>query len=54
LSETANFAFTRLNGIKGVTPIQSNAAMYMMVRIDIEEFDDIADDMDFVKKLLHE
>ena len=28
--------------------------MYMMVKIDIDEFDDIADDIDFCKKLLTE
>ena len=28
--------------------------MYMMVRIDIEEFEDVTDDLDFAKKLLAE
>lgn len=32
----------------------SSAAMYMMVRIDMEHFADIEDDMDFVRKLLAE
>ena len=47
-------AYTRLSQIRGITPIRSSAAMYMMVKIDIDEFDDIADDIDFCKKLLTE
>jgi aspartate/methionine/tyrosine aminotransferase len=54
LKETSDFAYTRLKDIKGLTPIRATAAMYMMVRIDIEEFEDIIDDIDFAKKLLKE
>jgi tyrosine aminotransferase len=35
-------------------PIQAKAAMYMMVKIEIEEFEDIIDDIDFCKKMLAE
>lgn len=54
LSATSAAAFERLSSIRGVTPIRSSAAMYMMVRIDFEEFSDISDDVDFCKKMLHE
>jgi tyrosine aminotransferase len=54
LKESADFAYDRLNGIKGVTPIKATAAMYMMVKINIDEFEDITDDVDFAKKLLNE
>ena len=54
LKTTADYAFERLTAIKGVTPIKSSAAMYMMVRVDLEEFKDIEDDVDFAKKLLAE
>jgi tyrosine aminotransferase len=54
LKECSNHAFSRLSGIRGIQPIQAKAAMYMMVRINIEDFEDIADDVDFCKKLLNE
>jgi aspartate/methionine/tyrosine aminotransferase len=52
LKEASMTAFERLSKIKGVTPIKSSAAMYMMVRIDLDLLTDIADDVDFCKKLL--
>lgn len=54
LALSSTTAFTRLSEIKGITPIKSSAAMYMMVRIDMDAFGDIADDVDFCKKLLQE
>ena len=54
LAASSQAAFSRLSQIRGVTPIRSSAAMYMMVRIDFEEFEGIADDVEFCKKLLHE
>lgn len=54
LAFTSQLAFTRLSTIRGVTPIRSSAAMYMMVRIDFEEFEGISDDVDFCAKLLTE
>jgi len=54
LSAASETAFTRLSSIRGVTPIRSSAAMYMMVRIDTAEFSDIPDDIAFCKKLLAE
>ena len=35
-------------------PVKATAAMYMMVGIQVEEFKDIEDDVDFAKKLLNE
>ena len=54
LSQSSQAAFSKLSGIRGVTPIRSSAAMYMMVRIELQEFADISDDVDFCKKLLTE
>jgi tyrosine aminotransferase len=54
LKETSDFAFDKLTGIRGIDPIRSKAAMYMMVKINIDEFEGIEDDVDFCKKLLNE
>ena len=54
LKASSDVAFERLSAIKGITPIKSSAAMYMMVRIDKELLKDLADDIDFCKKLLAE
>lgn len=52
LKEASDCAFERLSKVKGVTPIRSSAAMYMMVRIEMDMLNDIEDDIDFCKKLL--
>jgi tyrosine aminotransferase len=54
LKEIAEFAYAELQGIRGIKPTKSRAAMYMMVQIDLEEFKDIIDDVDFSKKFLEE
>jgi aspartate/methionine/tyrosine aminotransferase len=54
LKETADYAYERLQGIRGIKPMRSKAAMYMMVKIEMDEFVDIVDDIDFCKKLLAE
>ena len=54
LAASSQAAFLRLSHVRGVTPIRSSAAMYMMVRIDFEEFEGIKDDVEFCKMLLHE
>ncbi len=52
LKTAADAAYERLLNIKGIKPIKTSAAMYMMVGIEIDEFKDISDDIDFCKKLL--
>lgn len=52
LKEASETAFNRLSSIKGVQPIKSSAAMYMMVRIELDAMEGIEDDVDFCKKLL--
>ena len=52
LALSSQTAFTRISEIRGISPIRSSAAMYMMVKIDIAQFKDITDDIDFCKKLL--
>ena len=54
LAASSLAAFDRLSSIRGVTPIKSSAAMYMMVRIEFQEFDGIENDVQFCKMLLHE
>ncbi len=54
LQATSRHAFEKLSGIKGIKPIRANAAMYMMVKLDLSVFKDIKDDVDFCQKLLHE
>ena len=52
LKACADAAFERLSTIKGIKPIKSSAAMYMMVKIERNESQGIDDDIDFCKKLL--
>lgn len=54
LKESGKAAFERFSKIPGLIPVQSSAAMYMMVRFDPDYFEDITDEVDFVKKLLKE
>jgi len=54
LKITSDHAFSKLSELRGVTPIKARGAMYMMVKIEIDEFKDIEDDLDFAVKLLHE
>jgi tyrosine aminotransferase len=51
LKTSADVAFERLSTIKGIKPMKSSAAMYMMVGFEIELFKDIVDDLDFCRKL---
>ena len=52
LKEASEAGFERLSSIKGIKPIKSSAAMYMMVKIEMEYFQGINDDIDFCKQLL--
>lgn len=52
LKTSADAAYARLSKIKGIKPVKTSAAMYMMVGFEINEFKDIVDDIDFCKKLL--
>lgn len=54
LKTAADAAYERLLNIRGIKPIKTSAAMYMMVGIETSEFKDINDDIDFCKKLLQE
>jgi len=54
LKATSEVAFERFSKIPGMIPVKSSAAMYMMVCIDMNHFEGIEDDVDFVKKFLAE
>jgi tyrosine aminotransferase len=52
LKATSHYAYEKLSGIRGLTPVRASAAMYMMVRIDTSQFADIESDVQFCQKLL--
>jgi len=54
LLENANFSYERLTKIKGLTVVKPKATLYLMVGIDITQFNGIKDDVDFSQKLLQE
>ena len=54
LKTTSDYIFNKLQGLRGIEPIRANAGMYMMIRIFPDEFKDIADDVEFSKKLIEE
>ena len=54
LEKNANIVMAQLNGTTGLTCIEPQAAMYVMVRIQPELFEDIKDDVEFCAKLLQE
>lgn len=39
--EAADLAYEKISAIKGLIPVKASAAMYMIVRIDLEEFEGI-------------
>jgi tyrosine aminotransferase len=55
LETNARFTFERLRTVPGLEPITPQGAMYVMVRVDADSFDDtINSGMDFVQALLDE
>eukprot|EP00510_Aplanochytrium_minuta_P000071 CAMPEP_0184028082 /NCGR_PEP_ID=MMETSP0954-20121128/14599_1 /TAXON_ID=627963 /ORGANISM="Aplanochytrium sp, Strain PBS07" /LENGTH=399 /DNA_ID=CAMNT_0026312799 /DNA_START=2676 /DNA_END=3876 /DNA_ORIENTATION=+ len=55
LEENAKFLTKFLDSVKGLKTVQPQGAMYMMLQIEVSEFDNtISDDIDFANKLLEE
>ncbi|KJE96524.1 tyrosine aminotransferase [Capsaspora owczarzaki ATCC 30864] len=54
IEEHAKLSYEMLGKIDGLVPIMPQGTMYFMVGIQIEKFKDIANDMDFVQKLVTE
>lgn len=54
LQNHANIAFQLLNEIPGLSPIMPAGAMYMMVGLDMKNFPEFHDELDFVQALVHE
>jgi len=54
LEDRANYSLKLLSQIPGLFPLSPQGTLYMMVRIDIAAFKDIADDVDFMRKLFVE
>ncbi|CAG8593913.1 2511_t:CDS:2, partial [Racocetra persica] len=54
LEHNASISADILSKIRGLHVIVPQGAMYMMVGINVEEFKDIKDDLEFTEKLLEE
>ena len=54
LLKASNHLFEIFDKIDGLHPIRAKGAMYMMIKIVIDQFKDIKDDVDFCKKMLIE
>lgn len=54
LEAQAKAVLAACEGIKGLTPVKPQGAMYVMIGIDVNQFKDIANDRDFAAKLLTE
>jgi len=54
LKDASDLAYERTSHIRGLEPVKAQAAMYMMIRIHLDDFIDISDDIDFCKKFLAE
>eukprot|EP01103_Thecamoeba_quadrilineata_P019761 TRINITY_DN8159_c0_g1_i1.p1 TRINITY_DN8159_c0_g1~~TRINITY_DN8159_c0_g1_i1.p1 ORF type:complete len:447 (+),score=45.42 TRINITY_DN8159_c0_g1_i1:95-1342(+) len=54
LEKHSQFLYSTLKELPGLVPIRPNGAMYMMVKIELGQFEDITGDIDFSQKLLRE
>lgn len=54
LSANAEIVYEKLNGLPGIKPIKPAGAMYLMVRLDIDNFPGLNNDLEFSKALIKE
>ncbi len=54
LAHNADIVFDKLNNLRGIQPIKPSGAMYLMVRIDIKNFPQFKNDMEFSQALIKE
>ncbi|XP_068459740.1 tyrosine aminotransferase [Clinocottus analis] len=54
LKTNSEICFSKLCSVPGLNPIMPSGAMYLMVGIDIENFPDFKDDVDFTQQLVTE
>ena len=52
--EGAQLLLDKLSLVEGLSPVRPQGAMYIMVGIEVSKFKDIADDLEFITKLLAE
>lgn len=52
--KNAKIAFKKLRGVPGLLPVMPSAAMYMMVKVDMERFPMFRHDLQFVERLVSE
>jgi len=54
VKRNADTAFRKLQRVPGLMPVMPQAAMYMMVRVDMNRFPHFKSDLDFVEKMVGE
>jgi len=54
LKQQGQLMYEQFAKIDGLTPIKARGAMYLMVKIELDQFHGIKDDIDFARKLLQE
>jgi tyrosine aminotransferase len=54
VQKNANIAFSKLREVPGLLPVMPNAAMYMMVKVDMDRFPLFEHDLQFVETLVSE
>jgi len=54
LKHQGQLMYDQFAGIEGLKPIKARGAMYLMVKIEMDQFKGIKDDIDFANKLLTE
>lgn len=54
LAENAEIVYEKLKNLPGIKPIKPAGAMYLMVRLDIENFPGLHNDLEFSKQLIKE
>uniref|UniRef100_A0AAV2KYK5 Tyrosine aminotransferase n=1 Tax=Knipowitschia caucasica TaxID=637954 RepID=A0AAV2KYK5_KNICA len=54
LQSNSEICFNELSAVPGLTPIMPSGAMYIMVGIDMENFPDFKNDVDFTERLVTE
>lgn len=54
MQENAMLAYRRLKLVKGLTPIKPAGAFYMMVRIELDRFEQFSSETEFVETLVTE
>lgn len=52
--DNADIVFEKLSNLPGIRPVKPSGAMYLMVRLDMDHFPGIKNDMEFSQALIKE